>query len=201
MNKTELTPHQKETCERLSPTGRKLFGLIEFDDNEELLLEVRKVPFGLFLILLTGLFFISVIFIVAFLLNSSLSDGLLGTEGGYGMAIFGGAAVLGGLVGLGLLLAAIVYINDVIFVTSEKLAQVLYRNVITRKVSQLNIGDVQDVTVTQKGIFARIFNYGTLVIETAGEQDNYIFTYIPNPTHVCQSIIGAHEEYVSRYGN
>src|SRR5690606_5340605 len=76
---------------------------------------------------------------------------------------------------------AVLYVNNVIFVTSDKIAQVLYVTLFNRKISQLSIGDVQDVTVTQKGILAHLFNYGTLVIETAGEQQNYTFTYIPDP--------------------
>jgi len=72
----------------------------------------------------------------------------------------------------------------------------LYKTIFDRKISQLGIGDVQDVTVTQKGIFARIFNYGTLVIETAGEQVNYIFTYTPRPYETAKQIVGSHENIV-----
>jgi hypothetical protein len=55
--------------------------------------------------------------------------------------------------------------------------------------------------VTQDGIFPRIFNYGTVVIETAGEQNNYIFTYTPFPYQVSKDIVGAHERNLQRYGN
>ncbi|MCA9344118.1 PH domain-containing protein, partial [Candidatus Saccharibacteria bacterium] len=70
-----------------------------------------------------------------------------------------------------------------------------------RKISQLSIGDVQDVTVTQKGVLAHLFNYGTLVIETAGEQQNYLFTYIPDPYKHSKLIVGAHEKNLVQYGN
>lgn len=96
---------------------------------------------------------------------------------------------------------AILYSNNVIFVTSEKIAQILYINLFNKKISQLSIGDVQDVTVTQKGILAHIFNYGTLVIETAGEQQNYNFTYIPEPYKNSKLIVGAHERNLVQFGN
>lgn len=82
---------------------------------------------------------------------------------------------------IGTLIGVFLYRSNVIYVTSEKIAQVLYTSLFNRKISQLSIGDVQDVTVTQKGILAHIFNYGVLVIETAGEQQNYTFTFVPDP--------------------
>jgi uncharacterized membrane protein YdbT with pleckstrin-like domain len=187
----QMTPHQEEAASRL----------IEFDDDEELLLEIRKHPFGLFIRVLTGLISIGIIFGMALILNMSLSDGTLGNDASFAGAIIGIASIVAIFAVIAIILVIIVYVNDVIFVTSEKIAQVLYKNIITRKVSQLNIGDVQDVTVRQNGIFARIFNYGTLVIETAGEQNNYIFPYVPDPNRASQIIIGAHEKNVALFGN
>jgi uncharacterized membrane protein YdbT with pleckstrin-like domain len=114
-------------------------------------------------------------------------------------------AILGGIVAIAALvmtaIGAYLYQSNVIFVTSEKIAQVLYKNIIDRKISQLSIGDIQDVTVSQNGIFSRLFHYGTLVIETAGEQQNYTFTFVPNPYEVSQAIVGAHERNLRMYGN
>ncbi len=196
-----MTPHQQEATARLSPVGKKLFHLIEFDDDEILMLEIRKHPFGLFLRIVTGFLIMLFFLIMAVLLSSNFQGSTVGNDGSFNWAIFGVAVLLSALTGIGILLVVIVYINDVIFVTSEKIAQVLYKNIITRKVSQLNIGDVQDVTVNQNGIFARIFNYGTLVIETAGEQNNYIFTYVPYPTRASQIVIESHEKNVAKFGN
>jgi uncharacterized membrane protein YdbT with pleckstrin-like domain len=105
---------------------------------------------------------------------------------------------------LSLLITAIgayLYQNNVVLVTNEKIAQILYKNLFDRKISQLSVGDVQDVTVTQKGLLARIFNFGTLVIETAGEQQNYTFTFTPNPYECGKAIVGAHEENLKLFGN
>lgn len=196
-----MSPHRQEAENRLSPVGKKFFNLIEFDDQEELVLEIRKHSFGAVLIVLVGLFIILFFFAIAILLSISFRNGLVGSTGSYSGALIGGAVILSGFAVFGILLSVIVFINDVIFVTNEKIAQVLYKNIISRKVSQLNIGDVQDVTVNQNNIFARIFNYGTLVIETAGEQNNYIFSYVPRPASASNLIIEAHESYVAKYGN
>jgi hypothetical protein len=103
------------------------------------------------------------------------------------------------LIGTGI--GAYLYISNVILVTSEKLAQVLYKSIFNRKISQLSIGDVQDVTVNQVGLTARLFNYGTIIIETAGEQDNYDFTYVPDPYKKSKLIVGSHEVNLTKYGN
>ena len=86
-------------------------------------------------------------------------------------------------------------------VTSEKLAQLLNPSLFNRKISQLSIGDVQDVSVHQNGIFPHIFDYGTVVIETAGEQQNYTFTFAPEPYKCAQAMVNAHEENLKLYGN
>ena len=106
---------------------------------------------------------------------------------------------LGGLVVT--TISAILYVNNVILVTTEKIAQILYFSLFNRKISQLSIGDVQDVSVSQNGIFPHLFNYGTLVIETAGEQQNYTFTFVPKPYQSSQAVVGAHEENLKLYGN
>ncbi len=198
-----MTAHQEEASGRLSTLGRKFFNLIEFDDNEELIMEIRKHPFGLFLVevggfLVTALLIgipIGIAFNLDFFLGSSSNASLLQT-------VFVLAGGLLGFLAIGAtFIAAMIYRNNVIYVTTEKIAQVLYLSLFNRKVSQLSIGDVQDATVTQNGVFPRIFKYGTLVIETAGEQQNYTFTYVPNPYQTARVIVGAHEENLKRYGN
>lgn len=98
-------------------------------------------------------------------------------------------------------MAAIFYKSNVVLVTNEKLAQVLYKNLFHRRISKLSIGDVQDVTVIQKGVFAHLFNYGTLIVETAGEQQNYTFAFAPNPYESSKAIVMAHEDNLKRHGN
>lgn len=188
--------------ENLSPNGHKLFDMIEFDNNERLLAEIRKHPFGLFAIYFSGFFVAAVLLIVLIAAGSFLTDDIAGANAAQArsaLALVG--IVAAGIVVLVSLIGGYIYRSNVILVTSEKLAQVLYSNIIDRKISQLSIGDVQDVTVSQKGLFARLFNYGTLVIETAGEQQNYTFTYAPSPYQCSKAIVNAHEENLKLYGN
>lgn len=195
------TPNRDAASQRLSALGRRFFKFIEFDEDEELVLEIRKHPFGLVGVYLTGIFVTIAVLAVVIVLTYFLRDESL-AEVAFLRPI---VAVIGGVIAIAALImtaiGAYLYQSNVIFVTSEKIAQVIYKNIIDRKISQLSIGDIQDVTVSQNGIFSRIFHYGTLVIETAGEQQNYTFTFVPHPYESSQAIVGAHELNLRKYGN
>ncbi len=184
----------------LSSIGKKYFKFIEFDDEEELLAEIRKHAFGLWIIILAGIFIALAVFAGV---TAVISAGFLNSLG-FGnlnsVAVFGGF-LLSVFVLVATAINAYLYRNNVVFVTNEKIAQVLFITLFNKKISQLSIGDVQDVTVQQKGFLANIFGYGTLVVETAGEQQNYTFTFVPRPYETSKVIINAHELNLKQYGN
>lgn len=187
----------------LSPAARQAFRRIEFDRDERLLLEIRKHPFGLFLIYLVGTFVIVSMLLIgvsAAFIPSETPE--LGFDGGVlrlPLVLVG--FILAVLAMVATAIGAYLYNSNVMLVTSEKISQLIHISIFHKKISQLSIGDVQDVTVTQKGIFAHTFNYGTIVIETAGEQQNYTFTFSPNPYAAAKIIVGSHEENLKEYGN
>jgi len=188
----------------LSSRARSFFNMIEFDKNEELIWEIRKHPFGLWLIYITGATISALIFSVLVFGPLMFNGDFLGL--GIDLGALRSVLVLVGffltvLALIGTAVGAYLYQANVVLVTSEKLAQLLYASIFNRKISQLSIGDVQDVSVQQSGIFAHMFNYGTLVIETAGEQNNYVFTFTPKPYETAKAIVGAHEENLKAYGN
>ena len=190
--------------DQLSPTARRLFGMMEFDGNERLICEIRKHPFGLFAIYFAGFFVSAVVLAICIAVSSFLSansaqTGIDVNQMRSLLALVG--ITVSGLAAIITLIGAFIYRSNVILVTNEKIAQVVYSNIIDRKISQLSIGDIQDVTVSQNGLFARIFNFGTLVIETSGEQQNYTFSYVPMPYKSAKSIVNAHEENLKQFGN
>lgn len=176
--------------------------LIEFDKNEKIICEIRKHYIGLVVTVITGLLIAMILFITIIVLSVVISG--IAEEGGASQDIATNVAyAIGGLVVLGTILATFVggyiYQHNVMLVTSDKIAQVLYKTIFDRKVSQLSITDIQDVTVIQSGILPRIFNYGTITIETAGEQQNYTFTYAPKPYARAKDIISAHEYHEEQF--
>lgn len=181
---------------------QKFVDLIELDSEEELVCMIKRHPIGLVGVTFTGL-----LIALAVVAGSSVLGSWIDTQpdinGGFNIGVyitlFG--ILMGIIVGFFTFVAAYVYNNSVILVTSDKVAQVLYTSLVNRKISQLSLGDLQDVTVEQKGIMSRVFNYGTIVIETAGEQNNFIFNYTPYPYGCAKDIVSAREMSIKKYGN
>lgn len=182
---------------KLSPSARQVFKLIEFDADEKLLFEVRKHWFGLFLIYLFGTSVTLFSLVAAVGVAAAQSRDIDAVR----MPILLLSLVLALASTVFTAIGAYLYKSNVILVTNEKLAQLLAYGIFQRKISQLSIGDVQDVTVRQHGILAHAFNYGTIVIETAGEQANYTFSFAPDPYGAAKAIVNAHEENLKLHGN
>lgn len=192
--------------EQLSPIGKKFLQHIEFDSDERLHLEVRKHPVGLIMIYLAGFTASIVLFGFLVLGAASVDLGSFGNDVGVS-----GSVLQASLIALGFFMtifaiiitavAAYIYNHNVLLITSEKVAQQLYLSLFNKKISQISIADVQDTTVRQDGILSHIFNYGTVTIETAGEQENYKFTFAPNPYEVSKALTGSHEADVAQHGN
>lgn len=194
---------QQMDPKKLSPSARQAFKLIEFDEKEKLLLEIRKHPFGLFIIYLIGGFvtvtMLSLSFGIALARGDVLGIGVDATTLQLPIIFISFLLAI-----LSLVMTAIgsyLYKSNVVLVTSEKISQLINLTIFNRKISQLSIGDVQDVTVVQRGLFAHWFKYGTIVIETAGEQSNYNFTFAPDPYEAAKVIVGAHESNLREFGN
>ncbi len=189
----------------MSPIGKKLFRFVEFDDEEQLIAEIRKHPIGAIAVIIIGvtisLALVIALSVLAFNLDRFGFEMAEGAGTGIKMLIIGGAFLLGLLALAVTAISLVLYRLNVVFITSEKIAEVRYVSLFNRQVTQLNIGKVEDITVTQRGIFAHLFDYGTMLIETAGEKTNPAFTMVPNPNLRSQQIIEAHERYVEKYGN
>ncbi len=197
-----MQPEHEMDPKDLTALGKNLLNLIEFDENEVLVDEIRKHWFGLFAIYAFGILAsLIVVIIFAILPGTFKSEELQIDLSAYAPLLAVVGILFVSMLVISTFIGSYLYKNDVIIVTNEKIAQVLYRTIFNRKISQLSIGDVQDVSVAQVGIFPRIFNYGTITIETAGEQENYKFTYVPDPYKRAKNIVGSHEKNLVKYGN
>ena len=181
----------------LSPSARQVFKLIEFDPDEKLIAEIRKHWFGLFLIYTIGTA-ITVLALVGAVAAAATTSAELDS---IRMPLILLSLILALLSTVFTAIGAYLYRSNVILVTSDKLAQLLAYGIFQRKISQLSIGDVQDVTVRQHGIIAHALNYGTIIIETAGEQQNYTFSFAPDPYQASKDIVNSHEENLKLHGN
>lgn len=166
----------------------------QIDPDEVKLADTRKHPMGIILLYVQVL--IGMIFAVGlayFLLPLVLED----TDTAFFIGnIFTAISVV--MAFIVLTIATIIFRENRIIVTDRNITQVLQYGLFSRKVSQLNINNVEDVTALQQGILPTIFNYGTLKIETAGEQINFHFSFCPNADYYAKIILDAREQVLGQ---
>jgi len=81
------------------------------------------------------------------------------------------------------------YYLDINIVTNDRILDINQKGLFGRVVAELDLTRVQDVHSEIKGIIPTMLNYGTVEIQTAGGEQNFIFEQVPNPHAVRQRII------------
>jgi membrane protein YdbS with pleckstrin-like domain len=113
--------------------------------------------------------------------------------------LLGAAAVFAiALVFFMLFLATYIYRQSKLVVTDQNLIQILQKGLFVRRISRLSMSNVEDVTADQSGFLPTFFNYGTLTVQTAGEMENFVFPYCPNPNLYADRILDARQAYANR---
>jgi hypothetical protein len=77
---------------------------------------------------------------------------------------------------------------NVYIVTDERVVDVDWYAVLYHKVSSAQIAHIEDVSASQGGFFASVFDYGNIQIQTAAEQENFEFVNVPHPQLVAKEI-------------
>ncbi len=78
-------------------------------------------------------------------------------------------------------------------ITDTKLIEVSFSDLIIKHVSETKITLIQDVSYDQLGVVRNIFDYGDVLVQTAGTVDIFTFKSIPQPenvVHIIESLIG-----------
>lgn len=173
-----------------------VMGLPEAPKTEQIVIALKRHPIGL--IVMYGeafLALIAAIALITFLLPAVFKTT---TATAFAMASLIGLLLLI-VVGLLLLTATIIYRRSRLIVTTANITQVQQVGLFNRKVSQLSLIDIEDVSAEQKGVMPTMFNYGTLYIETAGEQPNFHFELCPKPNAVAKDITYCQKVYEEQY--
>lgn len=169
----------------------------QVDPDEVKLGDTHKHPLGIIMLYIqVGVGMVFAIGLAYFLLPRVLED----TDTAFFIGnIFTIASVLVAFIVL--TISTIIYKENRIIITDRNVTQVLQFGLFSRKVSQLNINNVEDVTAIKRGVLQTFFNYGTLNIETAGEQVNFHFSYCPNPDYFAKIILDAREQVLGQFAN
>lgn len=77
---------------------------------------------------------------------------------------------------------------NIYIVTNERVVDIDFKFLLYKQFSEARLSKIQDLTYTSGGIIAAFFNYGTVLVETAGEVPNIEFDSVPHPEKVVQTI-------------
>jgi uncharacterized membrane protein YdbT with pleckstrin-like domain len=73
-------------------------------------------------------------------------------------------------------------------ITDERIVDIDFFSLIYKEVSHCKIDQIQDITFRMGGLLRTIFNFGDVVIQTAGEVPFFELSSVPNPALVVQKL-------------
>lgn len=85
------------------------------------------------------------------------------------------------------------YYLDIWIVSDRRILNIEQHGLFGRTVSELRLYRVQDVTSEVRGFWKTMFNYGDVHIQTAGEEQRFIFEDVPRPSDVAKLILDMSE--------
>jgi hypothetical protein len=102
-----------------------------------------------------------------------------------------------------LVVASYWYINfiswyyNISLVTDKRVIDINFSNLVYKDVAATKINLVQDVSFSQIGAIRTFFDYGDVLVQTAGTLDNFTFESAPQPeniVHIVEDLIGKRNE-------
>jgi len=75
---------------------------------------------------------------------------------------------------------------NVFIVTEERVVDIDFYNIIDKKMSEAKISMIQDITVKTNGVAQTLFNFGTILVQTAAEVPVITVEKVPSPNTVLQ---------------
>lgn len=73
---------------------------------------------------------------------------------------------------------------NVYIITDERVFDVDFHNLVYREITDANLDQIQDVTVTVGSVVRTVFDYGDITIQTAAQIPQLEFEAVPNPDQV-----------------
>ena len=161
--------------------GFSKFHFRNIGENEEIIKVIHRNWFYLlqqFLLLfvLAGIFFSAITFLPVFFpgfFGSQSKEFLLFFENFFFLIIW----IYGFLIWID-------YYFDIWIITSQRIVNIEQKGMFSRRVSEMEYSKVQDITTEVIGFLPTIINYGDVRIQTAGENEEFVFRTVSDPYHI-----------------
>jgi uncharacterized membrane protein YdbT with pleckstrin-like domain len=93
------------------------------------------------------------------------------------------------------------YYFDVWIVTDNRIVNIDQKGLFSREVSELELDKIQDITTDVKGVIPTFLNFGDLQVQTAAEEERFLFHNIPDPYDVKNIIMNLHKNSEKKIEN
>ncbi|MDD5212965.1 MAG: hypothetical protein PHG82_00850 [Candidatus Gracilibacteria bacterium] len=84
---------------------------------------------------------------------------------------------------------------DLFIITPSRIIGVEQLSFLNRTISECPIAQVQEVNAKTKGLLSNLLNYGTLLIQTAGNASNFEVEYAPDVINTSRKILNIVDKY------
>jgi len=91
------------------------------------------------------------------------------------------------------------YYLDILILTNKRIVSIDQKGLFSREVSNFRLDRIQDITVEVHGIIATFLKFGTIHIQTAGEDREFIMKGAPNPYKIKELVLKEHSRTVEQY--
>lgn len=178
---------------KLDPKARVSNALTVLQPGEQVFCTIKRHPMGIFGVYAVCGFITILAVVLSFaLLPSAFSNG--NTSQTFIASTLISMAVAALCVAFALV-ETTVYWSNTWTLTSDSLTQIERASLFSRHSSQLSLESLEDVTAEQDGMLPKLFNYGLLRVETAGERSKFTFLFCPNPNYYAARILAAREAF------
>lgn len=76
------------------------------------------------------------------------------------------------------------YYYDIWIITDQRIVNIEQKGLFSRTVSELRYSKIQDITTQVTGLLPTVLNYGDVKVQTAGEENEFIFRTVSDPYNV-----------------
>ena len=91
------------------------------------------------------------------------------------------------------------YTMDIWIVTDSRIIDSTQNGFFNRTVSEISLGNIQDITTTVSGAIPTMMNYGDVEVQSAGAADHFKFRQVGNPQNIKDTVSKAMADYKSKH--
>lgn len=157
--------------------SKKMFPNLNLSDGEYVISAVKRHPLGLISIWSSVVLVSIVILLVPIAYQVGVFD--LSKDA----ILFGSSILIALLVFVFLIgsVATMVYQANKFYLTNESVIQHIQTTLFSQNDQIVSLGNIEDASYIQKGLFQMLFGYGSIRLSTQGDETTYKFSWVAHP--------------------